>query len=89
MTELSTMDTLMTKNIKDMIAGAVQFKSTYKDKSKYISDRLEESYPSIKWVVAIYEQSHGHMDCSKAPSYYYYHCLINGSYVIVFGFKNK
>ena len=89
MTEHSTMDTSMTKNVKDIIAGAFQYKSTYKDRTNYISNRLAESYPSLKWVVSVYEELHGHMDCSKAPSnYYYYHCLIDGSFVIILGYQN-
>ena len=87
MEEVSFMDKVMTNNIKDIIAGSYKYQKGYVNRSKYISDRLKESYSSINWCVFIYEDNKGYAEFSGCSTSYYYYCKIDNVYNVVLGLK--
>ena len=81
------MSNSMTTVVKNIIAGSYKYKNEIKDRAKYISDCMKNSYSSINWCVIIYESGHGHGAFDNASTSYYYWCKIDGTYIIVIGFS--
>ena len=87
MEEISYMNTSMTNSVKNIIAGALKYKDKLMDRTNYISDCLKDSFSDLNWCVIIYEDNHGYGSFKNAKTSYYYCGRINGSTIIVIGFK--
>jgi hypothetical protein len=77
------MEQSMSKNLKDIIAGAFKYKKTRPDRADYIKARMHELYSKIRWSVIIYDFG------SSRPSYtkpYFFYCEMNNQCIIVFGY---